>query len=144
MGELNGQCMCGAVKVSATPARAALSACHCKMCQRWAGGPFLSFQAAPGFAALGPVQTFQSSGWAERAFCASCGSALWYRMTAGKNQGQTQIAAGLFDNAGGSELRLELYIDQKPAGYAFDSSCRKLTGAEMIEMFAPSGEGNSQ
>ncbi|MGR3761169.1 GFA family protein [Roseobacteraceae bacterium NS-SX3] len=137
MSELKGQCMCGAVTVSAAPARDAVSACHCEMCQRWTSGPFLSFQAAPGYAALGPVRTYQSSGWAERAFCGTCGSVLWYRMTApGKHQGQTQMSAGLFENAGGNELSLEIYIDKKPGGYAFDSPCRKLTGAEVISMFS--------
>ena len=136
--------MCGAVSVTATPVQASVSACHCEMCQCWASGPYLSFQAAPGYAALGPVQTYRSSDWAERAFCSQCGSALWYRMTAGDHKVQTQMSAGLFENAGGNELRLELYIDKKPEGYAFNSSCRKLTGADVIDMFAPSGEGISQ
>ncbi|KIC13446.1 GFA family protein [Leisingera sp. ANG-Vp] len=144
MSELRGQCLCGAVTVTATPERESVSACHCEMCQRWGSGPFLSFQAAPGYAALGPVQTYQSSGWAERAFCSKCGASLWYRMTSGEHKGQTQMSAGLFENAGGNELRLELYIDKKPEGYAFDSGSRKLTGADVIDMFAPSGEGISQ
>ena len=136
MSELKGQCLCGAVTVTATPARESVSACHCEMCQRWGSGPFLSFQAAPGYAALGPVQTYQSSSWAERAFCSQCGSSLWYRMTSGAHKGQTQMSAGLFENAGGNDLRLEIYVDKKPEGYAFDSSCRKLTGAEVIGMLS--------
>ena len=135
MSELKGQCLCGAVTVTATPARASVSACHCEMCQRWGSGPYLSFQAAPGYAALGPVQTYQSSSWAERAFCGQCGASLWYRMTSGEHKGQTHMSAGLFENAGGNALGLEIYVDKKPAGYAFDSSCRKLTGAEVIDMF---------
>ena len=137
--------MCCAVTVTATPERPAVAACHCEMCQRWAAGPFLSFQAQPGYAALGPVRTYQSSSWAERAFCGECGSVLWYRMTApGPHHGQTQISAGLFENAGDTTLSLEIYIDKKPEGYAFDSDCRKLPGADVIEMFAPSPEGDSQ
>jgi len=138
MSELKGQCMCGAVTVTAAPQRPNLAACHCEMCQRWASGPFISFQAAPGYAALGPVRTYQSSGWAERAFCGECGSSIWYRMTAqGKHQGMAYIAAGLFANAGDCQLDLEIYIDKKPTGYAFDSTCQKMTGAEVIAAFAP-------
>ena len=136
--------MCGAVTVTATPVRPSVSACHCEMCQRWGSGPFLSFQAAPGYAALGPVRTYESSGWAERAFCNTCGSALWYRFTTGHMQGQTQMSAGLFENAGGNALSLEIYIDKKPDGYGFDSDCRKLTEADVIATFSPSGEGDSQ
>ncbi|MBE1282015.1 MAG: GFA family protein [Rhodobacteraceae bacterium] len=137
MSELRGQCMCGAVTVTATPVRPAIAACHCEMCQRWGSGPFLSFEAAPGYAALGPVKTYQSSSWAERAFCGECGSSLWYRMTQpGPHQGQTQMAAGLFENAGDNGLSLEIYIDRKPDGYAFEGDRRKMTEAQMIEAFS--------
>ena len=145
MTERTGQCMCGAVTVTATPARESISACHCEMCQRWASGPYLSFQAATGYAALGPVQTYESSGWAERAFCETCGSSLWYRMTAdGSMHGQNQVAAGLFENAGGLSPKLELYIDKKPMGYAFEGERRTMTEAEVVAMYAPSDEGEPQ
>ncbi|KUJ78115.1 aldehyde-activating protein [Ruegeria marisrubri] len=145
MTELSGQCMCGAVTVTATPARKALGACHCDMCRRWSSGAFISFQAEPGYAALGPVRTFQSSDWAERAFCEECGSPLWYRVTApGAMHGQTQMAAGLFDNAAGGELKLELFIDKKPEGYAFEGERRQMTEAEFTAMYAQSEQGDSQ
>ncbi len=145
MPELQGQCMCGAVTVTATPARDALGACHCDMCRRWSSGPFLSIPVVTGYAALGPVKSYTSSDWAERAFCEDCGSALWYRITApGEMHGQTQMAAGLFDNAAGSDLKLELFIDKKPQGYAFEGERRQMTEAEVMAMYAPSEEGDSQ
>ncbi len=145
MQELQGQCMCGAVTVTATPAREALGACHCDMCRRWSSGAYVSFPAEPGYAALGPVRTYTSSDWAERAFCEECGSNLWYRITLpGEMHGQTQIAAGLFENAGGNPLKLELYIDKKPEGYAFAGERRQMTEAEVMAMYAPSEEGDNQ
>ncbi|NOC84735.1 GFA family protein [Ruegeria sp. HKCCD6428] len=145
MPELQGQCMCGAVTVTATPARDALGACHCDRCRRWTSSMLVTFQAEEGYAALGPVKTFTSSDWAERAFCADCGSALWYRITLpGEMHGQTQMAAGLFDNAAGNPLKLELYIDKKPQGYAFAGERRQMTKAEVEAMYAPSDEGDSQ
>ncbi len=46
----------------------------------------------------GPARRFQSSDWAERGFCDTCGSNLWYRITAeGPGHGQYNFAAGLFD-----------------------------------------------
>ena len=62
MPELQGQCMCGAVTITATPARDALGACHCDQCRRWTSSMLVTFQAEPGYAALGPVKTFTSSG----------------------------------------------------------------------------------
>ena len=137
--------MCGAVTVTATPARETLGACHCDMCRRWSSGAYMSFPAEPGYAALGPVKTYKSSDWAERAFCDDCGSSLWYRLTApGEMHGQTQMAAGLFDNAGGNTLKLELFIDKKPEGYAFEGERRQMTEAEVMAMYAPSEQGDSQ
>jgi hypothetical protein len=145
MSELQGHCMCEAVTVSMTPARQALGACHCDMCRRWTSSMLMTITAASGYAALGPVKTYVSSEWAERAFCADCGSALWYRITApGEMHGQTQMAAGLFDNAGGNTLGLELYIDKKPKGYAFTGAQRQMTEAEVMAAFGPSEEGDNQ
>ena len=137
--------MCGAVTVSMTPAQHKTGACHCDMCRRWTSSMLMTIPASTGYAALGPVKTYTSSDWAERAFCADCGSALWYRITApGKMHGQTQVAAGLFDNAGESTLSLELFIDRKPEGYAFAGTRRQMTEAEVMAAYAPSEEGDNQ
>ncbi|WP_299989351.1 GFA family protein [uncultured Ruegeria sp.] len=144
MPELQGQCMCGAVTVTATPARDALGACHCDQCRRWTSSMLVTFEAEPGYAALGPVKTYISSDWAERAFCAECGSSLWYRITLpGEMHGQTQMAAGLFEETG-SHLKLELYIDKKPQGYAFTGERRQMTKAEVEAMYALPDEGDNQ
>lgn len=142
MGQVKGQCMCGEVTVTATPARDGAGACHCDMCRRWTSSMYVSFQAEPGYEVAGPVKVFRSSDWAERAFCVTCGSALWYRITLpGPMHGQTQMAAGLFDDAAGTELKLELYIDRKPNGYAFAGERRQMTGAEVEAIYAPEGGG---
>ncbi|MBO9448462.1 GFA family protein [Ruegeria sp. R14_0] len=144
MPELQGQCMCGAVTVTATPARDALGACHCDQCRRWTSSMLVTFQAEPGYAALGPVKTYTSSDWAERAFCSECGSALWYRITLpGEMHGHTQMAAGLFEDTG-HPLQLELYIDKKPDGYAFAGERRQMTKTEVEAMYAQPEEGDSQ
>ncbi|WP_377191708.1 GFA family protein [Ruegeria meonggei] len=144
MPELQGQCMCGAVTVTATPAKDSLGACHCDQCRRWTSSMLMTFPAQEGYAALGPVKTFTSSDWAERAFCSECGSSLWYRITLpGERHGSTQMAAGLFQDTG-NPLRLELFIDKKPDGYAFEGERRQMTEAEVFAMFAPSEEGDSQ
>lgn len=37
-----GQCLCGAVKISTHQPIDKISVCHCGMCQRWNGGPGFS------------------------------------------------------------------------------------------------------
>ena len=139
--KLHGKCLCTAVDVTATPARASLSVCHCDMCRAWSSGMFMAFQAETGSVhATGPVTTFTSSEWAERAFCGQCGSPLWYRITAdGPMHGQHQVSAGLFEDAGGMIPKLEVYIDRKPGGYALEGERTTMTEAEVMALYAPQG-----
>ncbi len=135
---MTGQCMCGAVTITAEPAREALTACHCDMCRRWSTSMFMGLEAKEGSVEIeGPVRVFQSSEWAERAFCEICGSNLWYRITApGPMHGQYQLGAGLFD-VGEMPVKLEVFIDKKPAGYALTGERKQMTEAETIAFFAP-------
>jgi hypothetical protein len=79
---LTGGCQCGAVRyrIEATPTSANL--CHCRMCQKAGGAPFMAFAGFPldGLAwTRGAPKTFLSSAIAERGFCADCGTPLTYR-----------------------------------------------------------------
>ena len=89
------------------------------------------------------MKSYKSSDWAERAFCGTCGSALWYRLTIeGMENEPYQVSAGLFENAADLDLTLEVYIDKKPSGYAFAGDRKRMTEAEVLEMVnAPPPEG---
>lgn len=133
---LSGQCMCGAVSLTAEPDVAELHACHCEMCRRWTGSAFVEVDVKPaGLRVDGPVKRFASSSWAERAWCDSCGSTLWYKVTLPGHE-RYSVSAGLFDNAGGLHLAKEIYIDSKPDGYAYSGERQVKTKAEMEALFA--------
>ena len=133
---LNGQCMCGAVKVTARAPNPILRACHCDMCRRHSSGAFVSIATDPDSLVVeGYAKSFQSSDWAERGFCEVCGSTLWYGTL---HDGVKNLSAGLFDNAGGAPMKLEFFVDQCPQGYAFAGDHRKMTTEETIALFAPS------
>lgn len=141
MGELKGQCMCGAVTVTATRAELVVRACHCDMCRRWTSSMYMSVPTKSGSITItGPAKTFRSSDWAERGFCDTCGSALWYATV---HDDHKNLAAGLFDNAAGNTLTLEFFSDLKPEGYALSGDHKRLTAAETIALFAPD-EGDDQ
>jgi len=136
---LNGQCLCGAVTVTAKPGDDGLHACHCAMCRRWTGSAFVGMAIAPGdLTANGPIKTYVSSEWAERSFCDTCGSTLWYRVTLPGHE-FNHVAAGLFDDAGGQALTKEVFIDNKPDGYAFAGDHTLVTKDEMLAIFAKIG-----
>ncbi len=132
--ELNGKCLCGAVGVSAPSASDKLEACHCSMCQNWGGGPLLALDCKSDviFSGEDKIRTFSSSAWAERGFCAECGTHLFYRL---KESGQYIIPAGLFGLKEGLTFETQIFIDHKPAFYDFANKTRMMTGEEVFAAF---------
>src|SRR5687768_1813490 len=132
--EIEGHCLCGAVRVRATPVRRHVEACHCTMCRRWGGIAFVGVQCGSDVAIDGEehVVRYRSSDWAERGFCGRCGSNLFYRYLPLDNHSFT---AGLFADDALLPLSEEIFIDEKPAYYAFDADSEKLTGPEVMAKF---------
>ncbi|MDU8910148.1 GFA family protein [Aestuariicoccus sp. MJ-SS9] len=130
--KITGHCLCGAVTVTATAnAVPRLRACHCDMCRRHTSGAFFSIEADV-VQIDGPARSFRSSDWAERGFCGTCGSTLWYGTVA---DGVRNLSAGLFDNAGGGEMKIEFFADRCPHGYALAGDHRRLSSAETEALF---------
>lgn len=126
---MEGHCLCGAVTVSVDAHRGFTAACHCRMCQRWSGGLFICVPvAAEGLEVAGPVVRFASSDFAERAFCGTCGSHLWYRAMGG--DGHYAMMPGLFDEARDWPLKSEIYVDRALPGLALPGDHRRNTRAE--------------
>ncbi|MBE3638023.1 GFA family protein [Mangrovicoccus sp. HB182678] len=135
--------MCGAVRLTAVPRLDELHACHCETCRRWTGSAMIVVEVAPeDLQAAGPVRSRASSDWAERAWCDDCGSPLWYHLTVPGHEFYA-VSAGLFGETG-LALTKEIYIDRKPAGYAFAGERIKLTKHEVEATFASFGEGDQQ
>ncbi len=76
---ITGGCQCGAVRYALRAVPGNAHFCHCRMCQRAVGGPFVALtsmarteiewtRGAPAF--------FQSSSVAKRGFCRDCGTPL--------------------------------------------------------------------
>jgi hypothetical protein len=78
--EVAGGCQCGAVRYRFRAVPSGTHICHCRMCQKAGGGPFMAAVPTSGFTVTrGQLSTFKSSEIAERGFCATCGTPLTYR-----------------------------------------------------------------
>lgn len=136
-----GSCLCGAVTFRIEDAPAECGACHCGMCRKWSGGVYLGLHVPAGgatFAGEERITVYKSSDWAERGFCSTCGSSLFYRVTApGPHRGDMHFGLGTLDDPGGISLAEEIFIDEKPEGYAFEGHRKTMTAAEVFAMFAP-------
>lgn len=131
MAEHTGRCLCGAVTFKAESLDPHVHACHCGMCRRWSGGPALAAQVGNiVFDGEANISLYASSDWAERGFCAKCGTNLFYRV---KENGMTMLWSGTLDDPSELTLAGEIYIDSKPPGYDFAGDHPRQTEAEFLE-----------
>jgi hypothetical protein len=95
---VTGGCQCGAVRYRATSLRKDAHICHCRMCQKAVGGPFVALVGAPHDSLIwtrGRPAEWQSSVHAARGFCATCGTPLYYR---GLTSSHTSLTIGALDD----------------------------------------------
>ncbi len=79
---LRGGCLCGAVRYETDGAAFHESICHCSMCRRASGAPVVAWFSVPRPTlriVAGSPSWYRSSAKAERGFCPSCGSPLFFR-----------------------------------------------------------------
>ncbi|HEY4369834.1 MAG TPA: GFA family protein [Steroidobacteraceae bacterium] len=79
---LRGGCFCGFVRYVAVGVPFNESNCHCSICRRSSGAPFLAWFTVPldGFTVVsGEPASFASSADGERTFCPRCGTPLTFR-----------------------------------------------------------------
>ncbi len=127
---IEGHCLCGAVRITITEHGGFIGACHCRMCQRWSGALFVSFNApAASVKVTGAVARYQSSYFAERVFCPTCGSHLWARNT-DMLDAPYDLMPGLFDAARDIPLTSEIYTDRALPGLALAGDHRRAGRAE--------------
>ena len=134
-----GSCLCGAVHFTANNANNKVGACHCGMCRKWGGGLFMEIDCGADISFEGEdeISVYNSSDWAERAFCKKCGSHLFYRL---KENKQHMVPAGLFDYQEQFVFDSQVFIDRKPSFYSFSNKTNDMTESEIFEMYGPSNE----
>ncbi|MGQ7790974.1 GFA family protein [Faunimonas sp. B44] len=79
---LTGGCQCGAVRYTLLAQHRTADVCHCRMCQRSSGAPFVAFaqfRAEDVRWDRGAPKLFRSSNLVDRGFCAACGTTLTYQ-----------------------------------------------------------------
>jgi len=131
--EGKGSCLCGAVHFKAHNAQKSMGACHCNMCRKWGGGPYMSVrcESEVSFDGKDSISEFSSSAWADRGFCKTCGTHLYFRL---KENGHYFIPAGAFDDQDQFTFDRQVYIDSKPHYYSFANETTNMTEADILEI----------
>lgn len=134
-----GQCLCGSITITASQSSNSVGSCHCGSCRKWSSGPFMEINCGSDVTIDGEehMSVYDSSAWAERAFCAKCGSNLFYRL---KESKEHMVSVALFETDDDLAFNTQVFIDEKPDFYAFANKTEDLTGAEIFAMYAPPSE----
>lgn len=114
-----GGCRCGAVRISFSGAPFLASYCHCTDCRKASGAPVtafvgvrkavLSVKGTPAVFRNGPV---------ERAFCANCGSPLWYADTRLAND--VYLMVGALDEPDAFAPQQHAFVSEKLSWFHLD------------------------
>lgn len=135
----SGGCLCGAVRFDARNVPDTYAICHCPSCRRWTGSALLEVSIKTEdltWHGEEHIARHASSTWAERAWCSTCGTNVYFRHTKrDKWFGNTDLPIGIFDDANGFTLTHEIYIDQQPDSFTYSGSGHKrLTRADVLAL----------
>lgn len=106
--QASGGCYCGRVRFRARGVRRQVTECHCSQCRRQSGHRYASTGARTSDVEIdgaANITWFRASPDAERGFCSTCGSHLFWRMS---TEDYTGILAASIDQP--TELRMAKHI----------------------------------
>lgn len=115
--QLDGGCLCAAVRYTAASPPLFQAVCHCRNCQRQAGSAWSMIVAVPeaSVTVSGTLKTYhdagESGGDVQRLFCPECGSPLFSKV--GSSPGMLFIKAGTLDDPGFFQPQLQVWTDSK-------------------------------
>jgi hypothetical protein len=110
---LAGGCQCGAVRYRLMAEPTGVNVCHCRMCQKAGGAPFMTFggvRTSDFVVTRGAISTFRSSDIAERGFCAQCGTPLTYQGLGSKH---VSVTLGSLDDPNAAEPTMQLGVESR-------------------------------
>jgi len=113
MTDLKGSCLCGAVSFRINGPVQNVTSCHCTQCRKTSG----HYWAATGaqiadvtFTRDAGLKWYHSSDQAERGFCATCGSSLFWKPD---GQARMAISAGSIDGSTGLATTNHIFVADK-------------------------------
>jgi len=132
MGDLNrsGNCLCGKINFEVSLCKKAVHICHCHLCQKWGGGPGFAVQVEGDWQVDGAenLTWFASSEWAQRGFCKTCGTHIFFKTNDGSYHGVTAN----IDNLDDLKIEEHIFVDSKPDYYDFADDSPRLTEEEFL------------
>jgi hypothetical protein len=111
--QIQGGCLCGAVRFVASGEPTGVAWCHCQSCRRHSGAPvsvFVAFRHDAYQVTKGEITKFNSSPGRLRGFCARCGSTLTCE---GERSPEMHFHVGSFDDAARFEPARHIFPEER-------------------------------
>jgi len=111
--KISGSCLCGSIAFEAEHQGARVVACHCGQCRKQSGHLWAATAvptASLRFDKDSTLAWFTSSQTAERGFCTTCGSSLFWRFKGGEN---TSVGLGALDEPTNLTLQTHIFTAHK-------------------------------
>ena len=116
----SGRCLCGAVRFTTEGPLRGVIYCHCTQCRRQSGHYYAATNVNDGCLAVEGaehVTWFAASPHAQRGFCRTCGSALFWKHA---QLDHTSVLAGAFDEPSGLVSEAHIFVADKGDYYSLD------------------------
>lgn len=137
---VTGGCNCGAVRFEGALSDRGVGICHCKMCRRFASGPFVGCRFAGGIRLIEDrgLKWWVSSDWGRRGFCAECGATLFWTDAARaplRDDGRADwsVSAGALDGDPDQIVFHHIFEDHRPGYLTFADDAPRCSEAEIRE-----------
>jgi hypothetical protein len=111
--EVSGACYCGAVHYRASAGSTEVIECHCLQCRKQSGHRFASMGVKTSSLEIDGddnITWFSASSYAERGFCAVCGSLLFWKQS---TEDYTAILAASVDTPSGLHVTKHIFVENK-------------------------------
>ena len=124
-----GGCLCGAVRYVAKGALRDVVYCHCSQCRRQTGLYFAATAVDKADLTIADdtaLRWFAASEFAQRGFCGTCGSVLFWKA---HSAGHVAILAGSLDDPSGLNATSHICTEGRPQFYALCDGLPQYPGA---------------
>lgn len=127
-GRATGGCLCGAVRYAIHGPLREVVNCHCGQCRRF-HGHYAAYSNAEWSAITltgeDRLRWFDSSDFARRGFCGTCGSSLFWER---RDSGGVSIAAGTLDEPTGLTTIRHIFVKDAGDYYRITDDLEQLPG----------------
>ena len=116
----DGGCLCGAVRFQARGRLRGVIYCHCSQCRRQTGHYYAATNVDDEKLTVHGAERitwFAASPYARRGFCATCGSALFWKHN---EVAEASVLAGAFDQPSGLRGESHIFVVDKGDYYTID------------------------